>query len=118
MNWVDQRATAITTHILQLVDKEIKDQPEGTGKALLVNIIACLVGTTMYKTLKERPMGKNNKSKQAEDAAIKSFAQAKHQIQHAVASGVQGAVQTYSGQPLEYYCQINLMPKPISTASN
>jgi len=67
----------------------------------------------VYAELNERDKSLKTKEEML-NFAMKNFAALKVSIQESVAAGFQGAVSTFSGQQVDYYCQVKPIPEPIN----
>lgn len=102
----------LVTETLKLINIKYKD----ANKAGHVSIVflARLTGVILFRSLSQKlPADCDTKEKQAK-YVIKEFSDTKQSIQEAVAAAFSGAMHTYSGMPVEYYCQV----KPVGPAAN
>ena len=79
-------------------------------RVLSQQYLAKMIAAIVFKSLKDRPEHIKNNEEMA-DYSVKNFKDLKNEIQEAVAQGFQGAMSTYSGNHVEYYCQIKILPE-------
>lgn len=107
--WQREFTEAAVTELYTLIKQQEGHYGVEFGDKLRLSILAALVSTFLYEILSSLPKGAGSIERQT-DGAYAAFADAKEALEMAVASGVEGAVKTWSGSDLLYYCEI--MPEP------
>ncbi len=109
---IEQIAMSLVSETYKLID----GQTAGTAQArrLSVLFLARFAGTMVYRSLTEAKPEGCTTPKQIEKFTLGNFAAVKGQLQEAIAAAFTGAVNTFSGQRVDYYCQV----KPIGPAIN
>ena len=105
--------------ISELVQKTVKeiygqsaDIKETTGLAL--SFLARFTGILLYKSLSDDVPRRLRKKEDKAAYTIKTFSATKVAVQESVAAAFTGALQMYSGMPVEYYCQV----RTVGSAAN
>ncbi len=106
--WIGHLTKHLVAEILAITKKEAGED-EILEKDLGINFVAAFIGAVVYKTLRERPVHIKTREEMLTHTT-KSFAETKLKIQDAVAAGFQGAMQTYTKQSIDYYCQVKTIP--------
>lgn len=81
-----------------------------TRHSLHVNFIARFIGAYVYQALMqkpEKPCSKDDLLKFTRE----NFKASKQAIQDAVSAAFTGAMNTFSGKTVEYYCQVKVVPE-------
>jgi hypothetical protein len=98
----------LTLHIFQfLADERVRSGEEFSEKLafnFLASFVASLGAGYLNADYGDLP------SKEMQQAIMDGFLEFKQNLQDAVASGVSGAMTVYSGQSVDYYCQVKLVP--------
>lgn len=95
-------------HFLDEHKSEVRSLAE--MQALCSQFMMHFVGAVVYQALRDRPPSIKSESDML-NYNYKSFAGIKFKIQDAVANGVQDAMTAYSGHPMEYFCDIKVVPE-------
>lgn len=106
---LDEISREITLDVLNAANKYSKFYGDEFANQLMTEFLARFVGAVVFKTLTDRPkkkMGHND----LEEFCLNKFNDIKIRIQDANASAFQGAMNTYTGNKMEYYCTIKLLP--------
>jgi len=108
----EQAMLDLVKETYKIIDGHAKDT--GAGRSMAIMFLARFAGTVLYRSLTEEPpatvVGKENIAQYT----ITNFAKTKLLVQEAVSAAFSGAMNTYTGQPIEYYCQV----KPVGPALN
>lgn len=103
----------LTSEVLRLVDD---DEPRfGADWALTVrlNLIASVMSTMVYRCLSQEPKAAAS-FEEATSLAHSGYKGLKSAIEDAVAVAFQGAFQTYTDKPADFYVQISPIPEPTN----
>jgi len=112
-NNVDQIATDLVSETFKLIEGQSKSSL--VAERLSVVFLAKFIGVLMYKNLTtETPYDVQNDTDKIAKFTITRFGKFKGIVQEAIAAAFSGAMQSYSGQDIEYYCQV----RPIGQAVN
>lgn len=114
-----KKKTKVNDYATGLVEDVVRDiWGQGwTNKETIdfaISFLAKFTGTVLFKSLTDEVPDVYKKREDVAKYVIKNFSDTKMAVQEAVAAAFTGAVQTYSGQPIEYYCQV----KPVGPAAN
>lgn len=99
-----QQLVCETFKLLDILEKQ-----SGAGQ-LPSKFLACFIGALVFRQLSAKlpsSMGQEEKYK----IACKNFTNVKSAAQDAVAAGFSGAMSSYSGMSVEYYCQVKAVPE-------
>lgn len=108
----DQISQTLVNETFKLIDGQSKDPIKAHKMALM--FLARFAGVLLYRSLTEAaPEGCNTKEKILK-FTMANFSATKLSVQEAVAAAFTGAMNTYSGQPIEYFCQV----KPVGPVLN
>lgn len=111
-SWVSKFSDMVAVETIKLVDGRMKEHGPSAGRKVTAHVIGRMIGLTLYHTLndmsKDKGLDKEAQCKYVE----KNFARAKHEILEAVSAGFSGAMTTWSGKTVEYYCQVKIAPEP------
>lgn len=83
------------------------------ASAIVNTFLSGFIGAILYKVLKQ-DSGVLYSQEEKLELVEKKFAERKYEIQSAVAAGFQIAMSNWSGQHVEYYCQVRTVPEPIN----
>jgi len=101
----------------KIIYSQTKNLGPKETRFVVATFISRMVHTMVYSTLhEEQKLAKSDKDR--ENLIFKNLAEVKTQVQNAVAAGFQNPMSEFSGQPVEYYCQIKLVPEPTSNKIN
>jgi hypothetical protein len=103
---VKSKATLEEDRLLELI-KELDDMVEEEASEIASALIKVLVAKSLHLGFKA--------SGRSSDAVTANFAIQRQMIENSVSEGVMDAIKAYSGQHLDYYCQIKLCPDPKSS---
>lgn len=113
----EEQAEIFSQYMVEEMCKLLKAHAPDKFGVMMSAFLATFVGNMVYKKLQEKPetaMSKEDLFKFTKD----NFIGVRMQVQEAVAAGVSGAMTTYSGKHVEYYCQVKPVPEPISKLSS
>lgn len=100
----------------KLLDSQTKSRGGGkAAKFVAMTFLARFIGIFIYRVLTDK---KEGTKEEACKYAIDNLADAKSKLQDAVAAGFQGAMTTFAGKQIEYYCQVKIVPPVISKHQN
>lgn len=98
---------------LKAFEKQRKEEGSEFAASLTMAFIASLVGSLAYRALSEEdPNAKTKKAKL--EFAKENFTSVKTDVCDALATGVGGAMTEFSGQQVDYYCSLKIVPPPIN----
>jgi hypothetical protein len=113
----EELAQTLTIENFRLIDGKLRNYSPKEVRYVAATLVSRFVGALVYRTLTEE-QAINQTKEQHEAFIMKNAADLKNQIQNAVAAAFQNAMSAFSGQPVEYYCQIKVVPEPKSTTLN
>lgn len=95
--------------------KEEKKNPVFKKDELILHFLTAAVGSLVYTRLMEKPKGKKAKSEEeVYEFTRDNFNRVKQDIQEAVGLAFSGSTTVFSGKTTEYYCQVKIVPEPVS----
>lgn len=109
----EQWADEVSRELVEETFKLLQGRGMYAFRLAAVNFIARFVGVLTHEALRAKPKGKLNKEEQYKFVEG-NFMKVKASLQECVAAGVQGAVSTFSGRKVEYYCVIKPVPEPVN----
>lgn len=115
--WAESYCTGLAVNTFKTIDKESNGLGNDAVMFMSTMFLARFVGGLIYRALNEKK-SLNLVGETQEDFTLRNINNLKNQVQEAVASGFQNAMSAFSGQPLEYYCQIKPVPDMISEKVN
>lgn len=113
-NYSADLAKKLVTEVNKYLDEAEVRHGADFSKDLLERFICTFIGFEVHKTLTDRPDGKRLTKKEEFDFTSKNFADMKVLCQEAISGAFSIAMTNYSGQSVEYYCQIKAVPPPIN----
>lgn len=116
-SWVEEFAEFIAKESYNLVTTCGKKQAEDVSLLLSTKFIQYYTEIIVLKSLSVTD-GKELSSKQNYTITKDSFMRLKTELQTELAKGFENAFRKYAGKNVEYYCQINPVPEPISKLAN
>jgi flagellar motor component MotA len=106
----DQLAATLVTETYKLIDA----QGNALSGKIAVMFLARFTGMLIYRSL-AAPAPDSCKTKEEKyNFTSQNFAKVKQATQEAIAAAFSGAMHTFVGKPMEYYCLI----KPVGPAVN
>lgn len=115
--WLEDISDMLVVETLKIIDAKTRKEGDEAYRQVSAKFVERFIAAIMYKTLTEEAKI-NLPIKVLEDLHIKNANDMKRAIQDSVSQGFQYAMTAYSGKPMEYYCQIKLVPQPFSTKIN
>lgn len=113
----EELAQTLTVENFRIIDGKMRAYASKESRFVAATFIARFVGAMVYRTLTEDQA--LNKTKAEHEAFVmKNVADLKNQVQNAVAAAFQNAMSAFSGQPVEYYCTIKIVPEPPTNTVN
>lgn len=106
---VVEEARKISSLCLTAVIKFEKILGPKLAQDIYYHVVAGVVGAAAHSALTKNTKLAKVKKKTYEETK-NDFVEAKSKIQEAVSAGVTAAMKTFSGQNIEYYCQIKVVP--------
>jgi hypothetical protein len=100
-----------TRAIFEQLEVEEYKHGEGYSEELIIDFLAGFMSASVYKIMDDNrrtPPASLGETKMSE---LEVLLRLRERIQQAVSAGFQGAIQTYSGNKIEYYCQIYPVPE-------
>jgi hypothetical protein len=113
LNWVLKHSGYLVKECMKVIDGQTAAKGKDAGESLTINFIAMFIGTILHRSLVTRPAGLFDKD-EIYEYTQNNFAITKGKIQDAVAHGFQGAMQSFSGKQVEYYCQVRPVGDPVN----
>ena len=109
-------ASSLATDISRLIDNHVKDLGPEAPIYFSSQFVAAFVTARACSAL----MVPEGVAREVDQYAIvsKNFENFKMAVQEATSSGFSAAMSHFSGRTAEYYCQINLVPEPLSKTVN
>lgn len=108
--WVAETAATFARGMLSKINDQEKLIGPEYRKALTAQFLSAYIAGTVSEALYEA--GKN------EERVMREFSEAKQLTQLAVAGGFEAALGEYSGEFVEYYCTIKVVPEPLTETVN
>lgn len=114
-DWLTEFGVLLVTETNKLVDGKLGDRQLQAEKVyrMLVGGFATIM---VYKALTRKPSkgeGKMSKKDQLQ-FAHNNFKTAKRELEEAMGAAFGSAMQTFSGQPVDYYCQVKIVPPAVN----
>ncbi len=106
----DQIASELVAETFKLID----GQGGTLSNKVAVNFLARFAGMLVYRSLKQEAPEHCKTPEQMAQFTMRNFSGMKVCVQEAVSAAFTGAMKTYAGQDIEYYCQV----KPVPEAFN
>ncbi len=100
----------LTLHILQFLTDERERSGEEFAERLAFNFLASYIASLGAGFLNADYSHSTGKEK--ERLVMDGFLEFKQSVQDSVAAGMSGCMTAYSGQPIDYYCQLKVVPNP------
>lgn len=113
----DDLAIKLTIENFKFLDRALIGYSEKEIRYVSVSLLNKFFGALIYRTLVE-PKTLNQSALEHEQYVMKNMGDLKNQIQDCIANSFQEAMGAFTGQPVEYYCQIKVVPEPTSTTVN
>lgn len=107
----------LTVETFKFIDGVLKAYGEKEVRYAACDLVATFVGSLIYRTLTE-PRTLNVSPLDHEQRVMKNVGELKSQIQEAVAQAFQNSMSAFSGNYVEYYCQIKPAPNPPNNLTN
>lgn len=112
-SWCEGIATKAALDIYYLFEEQSEDVGVENHRTMMITFLAGFISAVIYRSLAVIPADLTNKK--AKEAYVEaSFADMKGQIMEAVAAGFTGGVKSWSGQTVDYYCQVKVTPEPTN----
>lgn len=110
--WSTQVSQLMVRECFRVMSKQGKEGElvRYVAKEFLYNFI----GNLAMQTLEEGPPKKDPSKKEELDFVLGSFSSLKDQIQSSVGQAFGDAMSDFTGQDVEYYCQIKPIPEPTN----
>lgn len=86
---------------------------EACRKEAVKTFLARFVGFALYQALMEKPDGPCG-PKELHKFTKDNFNEAKLAVQDSISAAFTGAMKTFTGKRLEYYCQVKTVGEPIN----
>lgn len=109
MDTNDRFAATLVTETYKLIDAQ-----GPTSSKIAVLFVARFVGMLVYRSLVAPAPDSCQTKEDKSNFTLQNFAKVKSAVQEAIAAAFSGAMHTYVGKPMEYYCQV----KPVGPAVN
>jgi len=106
----DQLALELVTETFKLID----GQGGVASTQVAVNFLARFAGTLVYRSLKQQAPTTCKTPEEMVQFTGRNFAGMKVCVQEAISAAFSGAMKTYAGQDIEYYCQVKPVPEPLN----
>ncbi len=108
--WQTELVTALTKEVYNLIQREEQIHGQEFADMVRLSFLASFVSTVVYQVLTTPVTIKASEKKKIEIVNVR-YQDIKEAVQNAVASGFQGAMQTFSGTTQPYFCQISPEPE-------
>lgn len=108
--WCEDLASKTALNIYELFEDQAAIVGPDNHRHLFSVFLAGIISATVYRSLAICPANLKSdeeRCRYAED----SFTDMKNRIQEAVAAGFTGGMKSWSGESLDYYCQVKVMPE-------
>jgi len=112
---VSSLAKTLALEMSKLIDNQAEHRGGDAAFHLSTQLLAAFVAARACNSLK---VPGNLTPPQQFEVACASFQTFKVACQEAVAAGFTAAMSEFSGQHVEYYCQIKVVPEPLSKLVN
>lgn len=113
-DYANQFSDLIVRETYNLIRAQNKEYGVDAVKYISTAVISKLISLILLDTLQEKPAQKSTRQ-HAYDFTHKNFNIIKNQIQDSVASAFSGAMMSWAGKNVEYYCQVKTVPEPTNT---
>lgn len=114
--WGDELAKILALESFKLINAQEKIYGPAFVETVQMSLIASFVCALVITSLNEQNPGVSNA--QMEKIVESKFLNTKGLIANAVAAGFQGAMQTFTGRPCEYYCNVGAASEPVTPQSH
>lgn len=106
--YTERLAIDMTDEVFKFVNFYEDKLGTGTGQILIASFLRDFIKQLVFNAL--------NAHVEARDfqATMKAFAEIKTLVQDAVAQSFSEGVESFSGKPMDYYCDIKPVPKPVN----
>ena len=106
-------------HLLAVTFKCIEEEEKARGvefaDGLAVSFVAGFTGALIYHILNRQHPDNTKVKKELYNFVSTNYSDIKLKVENAVAAGFTGALSSYSGKQVEYYCQVKVVPEPANT---
>lgn len=113
--WAATAGVKMAQKVMGAFLKEKNRIGEENYRVMFAIFLSGLVSAFLKFSLNEFPQGPHYSSDEVTKFAEKNFIRLKETLANALAAGVQGGVQSWSGQEVEYYVQIKPIPAAVNT---
>lgn len=115
--WINAESKRLVLDIYKRLlekEREQRDIIPDVFDRIATNVLASYIGTLVYQALSYKDKSGKMSKKDLYDLTANNFKNIKTNIQEAVASGFTGAMSTYSGKQVDYYCKLMVVPPAIN----
>ena len=109
---VDDFAGAISDNTVEMLFTQGNGIGTNTTNLLINSFLFYYLHKVLLDTLMHRAKGLT--PEEAYKNVSKDFLEMKSSIQETIGQSFHSALSTFSGRPVDYYCQINIVPDPIN----
>ena len=114
-SWSEDLANDMVTRTMKYIDSTVEKKggdTEAAAQFLCLMFIARFIGVMLFRCLSRD--GKPQLTRDEEyKQTTKSMGMLKAHIQEAVSLGFSGAMTTFTGKQIDYYCQIRPVPEAM-----
>jgi hypothetical protein len=111
---IQKLAATLTREVTEVLSAESRMHGAGVADAVAKELVSSLVAVYMLSTTSAGVDKLTCSGEERTDYAMRNFMYAKRAVEFAVASGVQAGMAQFSGRPVEYCCQIMIVPPAIN----
>jgi hypothetical protein len=106
-----QMASTLVSETFKLIDGQAKSVEQQNKLAAV--FLAKFAGIMVYRALTLKAP-ESFKKEEIVKFVMNNFRNSKQSVQESIAAAFTGAMHTYSGQSIEYYCQIRPVPAALN----
>lgn len=111
--WCEKFTQDLATEVYHALEDNLEFVGEKAYLNMLAQFLSGYVAAITYRSLAAMPESIVDRKEQCKYAE-NSFRDMKTRICNAVSAGVSGGMKTWSGQEVDYYCLIKVVPEPAS----
>ena len=114
---ISKLSKTIALEVTEIIDKLRKQSGKDVAALTTVRFLAAMTTVSVIRALEIDPALYKTQQEHYQ-LAYKALATHKTLVQDAVSGGFSSAMSSFSGHPIEYYCQIKTVPADVSKAVN
>lgn len=112
-SYIEEFASMMAVESYKLIKLESKNNKNKVDRDISTKFLKHFIKKIVFDSLTELT-NKNMSSKEAYTVTKASFLDIKVKIQEEVARGFEEAFLHYTGQQIDYYCDVRVIPEPIN----